>query len=176
MYLSSYSPCRDGPAAGDGSQWTDEGLRLVVGNIDAPAPELHLQRIPVNAEDARGLALIPLYAIEDAHHDLSLKLIGGRLQWEALRSLDAHAMVREQHVGRKIVEADRSGVAQRDRALDHVLQLADVAGPRILLQRGERLRGHAVDPLSQLLVVARDEMGDEERYVRTPLPKWRYRD
>ncbi|PYR68932.1 MAG: hypothetical protein DMF88_07645, partial [Acidobacteria bacterium] len=62
-------------------------------------------------------------------------------------------MVAAQFV-RQIAELDRVAMADHHQALDHVFQLAHVAGPRILGERGDGLgrdRAHGRRPVAELL-------------------------
>src|SRR5690606_20805372 len=56
-----------------------------------------------------------------------------------------------------------------DRPLEHVLELADVAGPRVGLEGGEGVVGDAGDRLLQALVELLDDVLDEQRDVAGPL-------
>ena len=69
------------------------------------------------------------------------------------------------HLGREVLDAELLRVAEEHRALDDVLELADVAGPRVVAEHIERLRLDAADVLLQALVELREEVLDEERDV-----------
>ena len=70
--------------------------------------------------------------------------------------------------------AARISRAGRERRglLDHVLELADVAGPVVLEEARERLRGEDL-PVARALVVALQEVGGEERHVLPALAERR---
>ena len=73
----------------------------------------------------------------------------------------------------KIFEADVFAFAQQDRAFDDVLQLADVAGPAIALQRGQSFFGEADDTLTGIFADAGEEVRGELRDVAGALAERR---
>src|SRR5258708_30803385 len=66
--------------------------------------------------------------------------------------------------------------SEEDGALEDVLQLADVAGPRVGGQRGQRVVLDGPDVLLQPRVVFLPEVLDEERNVLAPLARGRQED
>ncbi len=64
-------------------------------------------------------------------------------------------------------------LAEQDRPLEHVLELADVAGPRMRLERRDRVVGDADDLLLQPLVELLDDVLHEQRDVADPLAQRR---
>jgi hypothetical protein len=76
---------------------------------------------------------------------------------------------------REVPYADHRSVGESTGALDHVLELADVARPGIGLEARQRA---LVDPAKQRLTVppvAPEEVVREERHVPRPLPERRQR-
>ncbi len=65
---------------------------------------------------------------------------------------------------------------QNHGALDHVLELADVAGPRVVTERLSRLARDHVDVAIHARGKLADEVIDERVDVRWPLTEGRYRD
>ena len=70
----------------------------------------------------------------------------------------------------------RGAGAQHDRALDHVLELADVARPVVVHQQVERVRRHLEHSAAVLLAVLLEEVLDEQRNVLAPLAQRRQLD
>ena len=75
-----------------------------------------------------------------------------------------------------LVDREFVGVAHDHRPLNHVLQLAHIARPRIRPQVIERPLVDAPDRLARLPRVAIDEVLDQQRDVVGPLAKRRHRD
>ena len=67
----------------------------------------------------------------------------------------------------------RGSGGQHHRALDHVLQLADVARPVVLHQQVERRSGQLETGFAVLLAVLREEVLREQRDVVLPLAQRR---
>src|SRR5262245_11990869 len=68
-------------------------------------------------------------------------------------------------------QLEPSIVRQAHRAMEDVLQLADVPGPRVAHQRLDHVRGNRVDAPADVAGVMRDEVPDEQRNVLGPFPK-----
>src|SRR5207237_8411825 len=60
------------------------------------------------------------------------------------------------------IDRERLRVTQDDRALDDVLQFADVARPVVRLEQVPRPLGDAADPLADALGIAMSEVFDEQ--------------
>src|SRR5205807_1000274 len=73
------------------------------------------------------------------------------------------------HLDGKIDHANLLGVTEEDRALEDVLELANVARPAIRDELLHRVRLDAGDLLFQALVELVDEVPAQERNVRDPL-------
>ena len=78
---------------------------------------------------------------------------------------------RAEHESRAVTDA--SSGRQDDGALDGVLELADVAGPVVLLQRRQHAVVDAVDPPAGTLGVLPDEVLDQRRDVFAPIAQRR---
>src|SRR5712691_7181520 len=74
---------------------------------------------------------------------------------------------------RELVHAELWGVGKHHRAEYGILKLADVAGPRIALKHGERVRLDAVDALTLLGGEAGNEVTDELGHILEPLAQGR---
>ena len=101
--------------------------------------ELPVQVALADAEDARGILAVALAVIEHAPGVAQLDLVQVRplaltgLRLERGRHAQPH---------REMLGADATVVAQDQRALDHVLEFAHVAGPRVTHEYFHRFRRH----------------------------------
>ena len=71
------------------------------------------------------------------------------------------------------VNLELFSIAQDDRSLNHVLQLANVAGPVVPLKEFQRFLPDMPDSFSRFLCVALDQVLDEQRNVIHPIPRRR---
>src|SRR5690349_20265666 len=71
------------------------------------------------------------------------------------------------------VNAEHVAGAEHDRALEHVLELADVAGPVVSLEDRESLRRDPPNVLAEILAELLQEMRDEQRNVLASLAQRR---
>src|SRR5213592_2185116 len=71
------------------------------------------------------------------------------------------------------VDAEDLTASQHDRPLDDVFELANVAGPVIVLEHDERIGRHRRHALAELARELLDEVSDEEGNVLAPIPKGR---
>src|SRR5262249_31689191 len=113
----------------------------------APALEHAVKRLTLDPEHARGRRLVAVDGFEYASDVASLELLECD---ERRRIVDAeHEIVRAMrpHPLRYVTDRDLIEGRERHRALDAVLQLAHVAGPRIRHQLLSSLRREARDPL-----------------------------
>ena len=85
-------------------------------------------------------------------------------------------MVRQHQIQGEIPEVDDGALHQGHRPLDDVLELADVARPRVGLEGDEGLRGDAADGLLELVGILPDEVLHEQRDVPPPVPERGHRD
>ncbi len=76
-------------------------------------------------------------------------------------------------LSRQVAEAYHARDAERDRAFDHVLELANVAGISVLLDGARRVGGEAEHVLAHLSGKAPQEALGEERDVLAPLAERR---
>src|SRR5947207_7983384 len=105
-----------------------------------------------------------------------LDLVERRLEVEpALRNLDRDVedVAGPPEVRRERVHVEHLAAPEDQRALDHVLELADVAGPPVALEDRERRGGHGAHGLAELRRPVLDEVGDEQRDVLAPLAQRR---
>ena len=70
-----------------------------------------------------------------------------------------------------VVELERIAARTNQRALDHVLELADVARPGVFLQRLHHRRLDPLDPAVQCPLPPFDEAPDEPRNVLPAQPQ-----
>jgi len=147
------------------------------------APRLELafrdlvqQGLVADLQDARGFSTVPLNALEDFRQRLAFRLLG-----PAARDVPQAVGARRRRGGRgpadllaarhQVIE-DLLGIVEHDESPDHVLQLADVAAPRILQElRGRRRRKLLVPPVP--LVEPRQEALSEDEDLLLALPQRR---
>src|SRR6185369_6858025 len=98
------------------------------GALDAPARELREHGVPVHAEPARGAAHVPAGPLEHAQDVLALELLRRLAQRRPGVLAEARAGLRHRHVERDILKVDDRAPRQDDRPMEHVLELAHVAG------------------------------------------------
>ncbi len=95
-------------------------------------------------------------------------------QREVRRAAVGRRRVRGQHVGRQLAHADAVPAREDDRALDHVLELAHVAGPGVRHELLERLLRHLAHGLAEGRREAREAVIDQQRDVLPPLAQGRH--
>src|SRR5262245_11742753 len=129
-------------------------------NADAVGEDLALQRSHADAQGARRMRAVAVVAQECHAYEIALHLFEGDpdARAQALRSL--HVLPADPR--RQIDLADRVPRVRDRRALQHILQLAHVTGPRVALQTANGLRGQAARPQA---VVAPDLVEDDPRQV-----------
>src|ERR1035438_2325526 len=89
----------------------------------------------------------------------------------AARQVDLHRVERFTDAFRQVAHLKHLAVGEDHCALDGVLELADVARPRVLEQELAPLGRNAANVRSEADVVARDEMVDEQIDVLAPAPE-----
>src|SRR5215467_5475500 len=128
-------------------------------------PEAHPQEL--------GGASLDSARPRERHLEVSiLDLVQSRLQVEAIGGnvlRDARLL----QIGRQRVRLERVPASENQRALDDVLQLADVPGPAIVLEDRERLRADALHRLAELGGDFPDEVRRQERDVLPAVAKRR---
>ena len=82
---------------------------------------------------------------------------------------------RRAQLGREVLGREHGAARERDGALDAVLELADVPGPRVVHQQHHRLVGDVRDRLLVAFGVVTEEVLGEERNVLAPLAQGRER-
>src|SRR5437868_11518626 len=118
--------------------------------LQSPRAPAHPQRLAADAEHARELGLA-VRVLEALDHLADVLLDGERPGAAGQRRRGAHHRQRRRHFG-EIAAGERLVLRQDHRALDHVLQLADIAGPRMVLDEGAELR---IEPAHALAELAR---------------------
>ena len=113
--------------------------------------ELAIQRLAIEAEALRGARLVAGLVLEHALDELALEL--GERHPARDRGAEEVGGPALAHVRRQIVVGDQLALAQRDAALEHVHQLAHVAGPVIGEQQVLRL-GRQAHPARRRLLRA----------------------
>src|SRR5262249_45227425 len=104
------------------------------------------------------LGSVAVVALEDLEHVLALELF-----LRLLERQDRAVLVLAQI---QVLGPEERAVAEDQPLLDSVLELPDVARPRALLYRRQRLRGEALHLRGELLGVLREErLGDDEDVV-----------
>src|SRR5439155_16495244 len=103
---------------------------------EAVLANLAIQRLRRDAQYLGGFALMPLALEQDGFDVAALQLLECQLsaderRWRARRG---------GQVERKILRANHAATCEKNGALDDVPELADVAGPLILLQQRARVR------------------------------------
>ena len=95
--------------------------------------ELAVERLPVEPEALRGARLVAGLVDEHGLDELALEL--GERHPARDRRAQKIGRLALAHVRRQIVVGDQLALTQRDAALEHVHQLAHVAGPVIREQQ-----------------------------------------
>src|SRR5258708_20954605 len=155
---------------------------------EAELLHLHLQALARDLEQLRRAGHVAAGHFQSAHDQVPLD--GLHLPLDDLLERprrrardDAGRTVRLVRRGRALAQrggqiggADGYALGEEDGALEDVLQLADVAGPRVGGQRGQRVVLDGPDVLLQPRVVLLPEVLDEERNVLAPLAQGRQED
>src|SRR6202166_2015898 len=116
--------------------------------------------VPAEAQQARGAAAVAAAAVQGLVQEVVLEpgkveALGGQLD------LVRRGVVSE---GRgQVGLGEPVALAQQHRAFDHVLELADVAGPAVSAEAGEGAARDAVHALVEGVVVDLHEEGGEPR-------------
>src|SRR5213593_4004678 len=119
----------------------------------------------MEAEPLGGVALavdLPARALEHAANVRALDVVQALEGWLSGRAAGGSAQ--------RLLEAQRGSGREDQRSLDHVLELADVAGPRVGRQRLHRALRHPLDAPAELGLAAVDAGPHEERNVPAPIP------
>src|SRR3984885_16185016 len=115
----------------------------------------------VDAKVARRLRAVAVVSLEHFEHVLPLKLL--------LRFLEGQDRVLAGLPQIQILRTEQRPLAENQRLLDAVLDLPNVARPRILLDGGERLGSKPLDRRLELVGVLRQEgLRDDENVITPP--------
>src|SRR5437016_9127246 len=152
--------------------------------LEAELLQTIAQRVPRNSEALRGLGLVsarfahraldhglfPLCEIDALRRQRRCVGTGVRIGRGAAWSRRRVVIGTRQ---RKVLHVERGAPAPQDGALDHVTQLADVAGPRIRQQQLARRRADLSHRLPVLGVEESQEViGEEEHVLATLAQRW----
>src|SRR3990167_4348987 len=137
-------------------------MELVTELSEAHAKELGRTRLHPCRARQRHLDVAVLDPVE---RRLEVQTVRGNLQRD-VRPIVGPLQVRWQRSGFQYLAA-----SEHERALDDVLELADVPGPPVLLEDGEGLGRHPPDALAELGGDLLDEVRDERRDVLATLAK-----
>src|SRR5687767_11988865 len=119
--------------------------------------EASIDRAPVDPEDQRGLRLVATDGGEDLPNVAVLHFVEREeLTGRRGRQLDARALVLHDLRG-QIVDIDLVRSRERDRALDAVLELANVAGPVVVDEKLRRAPRDALHEFALSRCRTRDE-------------------
>src|SRR5262245_41144583 len=142
---------------------------------EPPAPRLVVERLRRGAEDDRGPRLVVVHGLEGAQDELALALLerGAKRQEHGISLLSPLCRGDAQ---REEGRGDELLVTAHHRSLDDVTELADVAGPRVVVEAHHGRLVHPLDLPPVLLVELGDEGLHEERDVLGPLAQRRERD
>src|SRR5260221_127814 len=145
--------------------------RLILVRLDRVLADLAIEGGQADPQPAGRFLLVEVGLGQNGQNVLALETAGhvpdpggrGRLS-------DRH------HVGGQVGQGDHFPFAQEHRAFEHVLQLADVALPRMVLQDVERFLVDAQEFRRQLQIQRADEVLHQERDVLPPFPEGRQGD
>src|SRR5262245_21902258 len=135
--------------------------------LDAQPSHPGLQRGRLEPQPYSGPALTA-----DPPGDLVQHLRDVPARYGAQRGVDDRGL-RQRH--REIDVQDRAGI-EDDGALDHIAQLADVAGPGVALERLHRALGDLLERLALDLRELADEGPHQERHITVACPQRRHGD
>src|SRR5262245_5009435 len=151
-----------------------------MGKIFSVYCVLRYEPMEVSSRDARPLSCkgyVPLRLSQEADHGLALE------QPDDSRLALMEGLVRRHNDGTRLLavkqqmlDLDLSARGQHHRALDAVLELPEIARPRIALHDVERLGGEAVHLLVHLRLRLAQEMVGQNRNVLGTLPQRWQRD
>src|SRR5689334_5709127 len=135
---------------------------LVFGQRDLVALDLLVERAPRDAKPGGGPPHVTALVGEDALEMAALQLDKGEAQVVGLGGLTLR-----RRLELEVLAPDDGAVAQEERTLEHVPQLADVAGPAVRLQRRHRVRPELdgrppeirLDALEKIARQGRDVLG-----------------
>ena len=148
----------------------------------AIAPQLVLlefvaELAKAETEEFRGPRLDALRSLEGLFEKPPLELVERCLQVQPrLGQVELHPPRLALPADRlwERLDAEHLPRPQDEGPLDDVFQLADVARPVVLLEQGQRLRGHAPHFAAERLAEFLEEVGDEERDVIGAFPeRWK---
>ena len=128
----------------------------------------------MHAEAPRGAALVPVLALQRAQDVHLLEAVARFLERQRRpRARPARGLVVDGEVEREIVEADHRADGQSHAALDHVLELTDIARPVVGGQRRQRAAGDAAHVLLELPRVLANEVLHQGGNILFPIAQRR---
>src|SRR5258706_5349594 len=144
---------------------------------DSVRLQLPVQVAALDAEALGGAGHVPLVGTQRDEDEGPLEGLARLLERALAQAVVGRRLgVRWPERGREVLGADDVARAHDDEPLDHVAQLAHVAGPVVRQEVGERLDRDGLGPLAVLRREERDEVGDQQREVFPALPQRRHLD
>src|SRR5580658_1266961 len=141
-----------------------------------PTLELSVERSTIHAEQPGGRCLVPVKGLQHPHDVTALDLVH-RNDREGVTALERDSRRREiANTLGQIFDPDVIELRKSKSALDAILELANVAGPRICRQPFRRRALEADDTGSASRLASLHEGLSEEQYVVVPLPQRRHMD
>src|SRR5262249_8318181 len=141
-------PGRDPTApAGSGFGRLRRRTRWDRGGLDVPPLEHAIEGLSLDAENARGGALVTGHGFQDALDIAALQVLEDDERRRALCEEDAVGALERAHLLRKVAHGNALEGRERDGALDAILHLAHVARPPVRHELLRRLGREAGDAL-----------------------------
>src|SRR5262245_7085977 len=130
---------------------------VALGRIDAVGLELAVEVAALDAETVGGARHVPVVGAELGKDVGALEVVARVLERAVARLAGRRRLFRAQR-SRQIVGRDHIARRHDHEPLDHVAQLADVAGPVVGQEVAERLARERLRPLAVLGAELRDEV------------------
>src|SRR5207247_150098 len=144
---------------------------VTVGAAAGPFPrtiprKLACKRLSIDAQHLRRTALVPADSLEYPEDVAPIDLLERR-QVDGLAGGEGGTLATPgTDVLRQVLYANLLAHGERHRPLDAVLQLADVARPRVIKQALGRCAGKTAHPLAGVLTIPLDVVLGEQQHVR----------